>query len=160
MLFVIGNNPILNKILINMKNQFITLFFLALTSIAAIAQASPDKDVAMAVENLHKAILDGDKVALENVVSADLSYGHSSGLVEDKVAFVDALASGKNDFKTIEITDQVIKMVGKDLAIVRHKFKAELTVNGTVVTPNIGILLIWQKQKGQWKLLARQAFKL
>jgi hypothetical protein len=27
-------------------------------------------------------------------------------------------------------------------------------------TVNLGVLLVWQKQKGQWKLLARQAFKL
>jgi hypothetical protein len=38
--------------------------------------------------------------------------------------------------------------------------KAELLVNGTPVSPNIGVLQVWQKEKGKWKLIARQAYKI
>jgi hypothetical protein len=42
-----------------------------------------------------------DKAGLENMAAEELSYGHSSGLIEDKAAFVDDIVSGKSVFKTV-----------------------------------------------------------
>jgi ketosteroid isomerase-like protein len=123
------------------------------------AQSADEREVAAAVENLRKAMVDADKPALENIAAEELSYGHSNGLIQDKAAFVEAIASGKNDFKTIELSGQAITIAG-NTAIVRHVFHAEVVNNGTPGTAHIGILLVWQKQKGKWKLLARQAVKL
>jgi hypothetical protein len=111
-------------------------------------------------EFLRKAMLDGEKSSLDKIAAPELTYGHSSGTIEDKAAFIDALVSGRNDFVTIDLSEQSIKLVGNNLALVRHKLKAETNNGGTPGTANIGILLVFQKQQGQWKLLARQAFKL
>ena len=48
--------------------------------------------MAAAIESLRKAMVDADKSTLENLVATELSYGHSSGTMEDKAAFVDAIA--------------------------------------------------------------------
>ena len=125
----------------------------------AFAQSADEREVAAAVESLRKAMVDADKSALENLAAEELSYGHSNGLIQNKAEFVEAIASGKNDFKTIELSEQTIKIAG-NTAIVRHKFNAEVVNNGIPGTAHIGILLIWQKQQGKWKLLARQAVKL
>src|ERR1700712_4586729 len=82
------------------------------------AQSKDEKAVADAVEFLRKAMVDGDKASLEKITADDLSYGHSSGKVEDKTAFVQALASGANDFVSIDLTEQTIKVNG-NTAIVR-----------------------------------------
>ena len=130
-----------------------TLVFL-ITSLAN-AQSAEEKEVAIAVDNLRKGMLDGDKTLLEAAAAPELSYGHSSGTIEDKAAFVEAIASGKSDFTKIELTKQSIKIIG-GIALVRHELHGENS--GTPV--NIGVLLVWQKQKNQWRLIARQAFKL
>ena len=104
-------------------------------------------------------MLDGTKKDLENIAANELSYGHSNGLVENKAEFVEALASGKNDFVTINLAEQTIKLAG-NTAEVRHKLTGETNNGGQAGTVNLGVLLVWQKQQGQWKLLARQAFKL
>ena len=52
-----------------------------------------------------------------------------------------------------------IQIVGND-AIVRHMFTAENVAEGKTNAIKIGILMIWQKQGGRWKLLARQAYKV
>lgn len=142
----------------NMK-LLLTLALITIIS-AASAQSAGELEVSAAVESLRVAMLDGNKLALESLTASDLSYGHSGGNIEDKAAFVDAIVSGRNDFIKLELSAHSIKIVGKDLAIVRHNFKAEATANGAPITPNIGVLQVWQKQKGSWKLLARQAFKL
>ena len=134
------------------------LFSMALIS-STSAQSANEKEVAAAVESLREAMVEADKSALEDLAADEISYGHSNGLVQDKAAFVEAIASGKNLFKTIQLSDQTIKIAGS-AAIVRHTLNAEVVNNGTPGTAHIAVLLIWQKQKGKWKLLARQAVKL
>lgn len=126
-----------------------------------VAQAQSKDEIAVtnAVEALKKAMIDADKTALENLAADGLSYGHSSGKVEDKAEFVRAIVSGESDFVTIDLTEQTIKIVGNS-AIVRHKLFAKTNNKGQAGTANIAILLVWQKQKGRWKLLARQAVKI
>lgn len=122
---------------------------------ASIAQTADEKAVAAAVENLRKAMLDGDKGRLEALTAPELTYGHSSGTLEDKSQFVEALASGKSDFTSIDLTNQTIEVVG-NVALVRHELHGQ-SDTGAV---NIGILLVWKKDGKAWKLLARQAYKL
>lgn len=128
-------------------------------SSAVQAQSKEDNEVAAAVEALRKAMINANKASLENIAADELSYGHSSGKIEDKAEFVEALASGKSDFESIDLKDQSIKIAG-NTAIVRHKLSAKVNDNGKPGNVNLGVLLIWQKQQGQWKLLARQAYKL
>lgn len=118
-----------------------------------------EADVAKAVETLRQALLDGKKEALEKLAHENLSYGHSSGLIEDKAAFVDALVTGKSDFTSITLSDQVIKVTG-NTATVRHKLAGENINNGATAKLNLSVLLVFIKEKGEWKLLARQAVKI
>jgi hypothetical protein len=143
------------------KSLFIiSLGCLLSTGLLAQPKSSNDeKGVATAVEVLRKAMVDGDKKALESVAAEELSYGHSSGRVEDKASFVTSLTNGTSDFVSINIADQTIKITG-NTAIVRYKMTGDTNDNNKPGTVNLGVLLVWQKQKGQWKLLARQAFKL
>lgn len=126
---------------------------------AAIAQSKEETAVAAAIENLRKAMVDANKADLEKYTAADLSYGHSSGKIETKAEFVESLATGKSDFVTLELTDQTVKVVG-NTAIVRHTLSGSTNDNGRAGTVKLHVLTTWQKQGGQWKLLARQAVRL
>jgi ketosteroid isomerase-like protein len=123
------------------------------------AQSKEEKEVAAAVEVLRKAMVDGDEATLTKITAKELTYGHSSGTIEDQAAFVSALATGKSDFVKIDLEEQTVSMVG-DIALVRHKLMGDLKSNGNVSPVKLGVLLVWQKRQGEWKLLARQAFRL
>lgn len=115
--------------------------------------------VADAVIELTKAMLAADKVKLESLLADQLSYGHSSGLVQDKAAFVDAIVSKKTVYKSIELSKQTIVIAGND-AIVRHSWMSESgSGDDNWTISKLGVLQVWQKQGSAWKLLARQAFK-
>jgi len=122
-------------------------------------QSKDEAAVATAVEKLRQAMVDGNKEVLESITSDKLSYGHSSGLVENKTEFVDKLVSGKSDFVTIELKDQAISISGST-AIVRHKLDATTSDNGKPGEAHLSVLLIFQNDHKQWKLLARQAVKV
>ena len=120
-------------------------------------QTGKEGAVSAAVEALRKAMIAADKSVLEKLTAAELSYGHSSGRVETKAEFIEALASGKSGFSAIELTGQTVSVVDK-IAIVRHTFNATRRKQGDKV--KLFNLTIWMQQQDQWKLLARQAAKL
>ena len=132
----------------------------ALASVPALAQAGDSAAVAEAVSNLTKAMLAADKAKLEALTADQLSYGHSSGVVQTKAVFVDVIASKKTVYKSIELSNQTIAMAGNN-AIVRHNWVGESgPADGSKWSVSkIGILQVWQKQGSDWKLLARQAFQ-
>lgn len=138
-----------------MRKLNLLIAFLALSSTLSFAQSKKETAVADAVKQLTEALLSGDRESLAAIAADELTYGHSSGTIEDKAAFVEAVASGKTDFTKIDISDQTISVVGK-IALVRHKMSADLGE----VHVGLGILTVWAKQKGGWKLLARQAYRI
>ena len=113
--------------------------------------------VLAAVEAWRKAMIAADKSALEKLTTAELSYGHSSGRLENKAEFIEGITSGKSSFSTIELTEQTVNVVDK-IAIVRHLFNATRPKHGDKV--KLYNLTIWLQQQDQWKLVARQAAKL
>ena len=72
---------------------------------------------------------------------------------------MDQLLSGDFDFVSVSTADQTIDVSG-DTAVVRHILSIEGTNAGQPASVKIGILLIFQKEGGNWRLLARQAYKL
>jgi len=142
-----------------MKNLLFISAFLFALAFQSVAQSKDEEKVASRVEQLRKAMIDPDQKVLESLVMPLLSYGHSSGALDDKAVFVDKLVSGKSDFVSIDFTDQTISVSGK-VAIVRHTLSAVTNDNNKPGQVKIKVLLIWQKEKGDWKLLARQAVKI
>ncbi|MEO5890989.1 MAG: nuclear transport factor 2 family protein [Ferruginibacter sp.] len=129
-----------------------------LISASSFSQQSDEINLAALVENFRKAMVDADTKTLADMTAGQLSYGHSSGLVEDKAAFVDEFVTGQTVFKSIILSDQTIKISG-DVAIVRHRLTGDTNNKNVPGKVDIFVLMIWQKQSGQWKLLARQAVK-
>jgi hypothetical protein len=143
---------------------------LALSSLAisALALATPvlaasadEEAVAKKVEAFRLAQIAADPKALGALCWDDLSYSHSSGKVEDKATFIANATDGKSKFLSIEYKDPTIKVVGP-AAIVRFHWIAEqeMAADGKKVPTNLHILMNWQKQGDEWKLLSRAATKL
>jgi ketosteroid isomerase-like protein len=139
--------------------KIILSFLILLFGIHSFAQTKTETQVAAATEQLRKAMVDGDRTTLENLAAEQLSYGHSGGHIDNKKEFVEKIASGNSDFLSIELSEQTISVSGKT-AIVRHILTAKTHDKGKDPADiKLRIILVWQKQGGQWKLLARQAVK-
>lgn len=128
-------------------------------AVISVAQTKDEQQLSAAADTLIQAIIRADKPVLESLVADDLSYGHSSGKVESKTQFVDAVVNGSFDYLSGSTSAQTISITNKT-GIVRHVFTFQYNNKGETGEMKIGVLLVWQKQKGKWKLLARQAFKL
>ena len=140
-----------------MKKIIIVICSLSIV-LSITAQTKEEAGVGSAVEKLNKAMVNADKNELDALVSGALSYGHSSGLVEDKKAFIEKIVSGKSDFVSIILSEQTIHVQGKT-AIVRHILKAQTNDGGKPGEVQLKVLQVWQKEGKSWKLMARQAVK-
>ena len=139
-----------------MKPFLITLFLFI--SLSGFAQT--ESEVKDAVMQLGAAMLEENVDKLKALTSANLNYGHSSGAIENQEQFLAVFASKNSDYQTWDIYDLEISQPQKNLAIVRHKVKGTIVSNGNTNNLQIGLLMVWTKEKGTWKLLARQAFRL
>ena len=142
-----------------MKKIVFSLLLITIISVITNAQSKQEKAVMVAVEQLRKGMIDADKAILEKLVTDKLSYGHSGGHIDDKKEFVEKIVSGKSDFVSIDLSEQTVSVSGTT-AVVRHILKAKTNDGGKPADVHLRVLLIWQKQGGHWKLLARQAVKL
>jgi ketosteroid isomerase-like protein len=143
-----------------MMKLFLSLLVLCFVSTTLLlAQTADEKAVAAAVEKFRQAMVASDKATLENMSSEALSYGHSNALVEDRAAFLEQFVTGQTDFVNITLSNQTIKIVG-NAAVVRHRLVGDTNNNKVPGTVDLIVLMVWEKQKGEWKLLARQAVKL
>jgi hypothetical protein len=127
-------------------------------SSAAVAESADEVAVAQAVEALRKAIFGQEKPQLEALCAEQLSYGHSDGRVENKAQFINGVMTRKAILKSLTLSDHTIAIVGV-AAIARHTWASESETDGKLTSTKIGVLQVWQKQDGAWKLLARQSVR-
>jgi ketosteroid isomerase-like protein len=138
-----------------------TLAFGASGLLSDTAAAADDAAaVAEAVEAYRKAILAQDKAQLEKLAAEQLSYGHSSAVVQTKAEFVNGVMTRKATLKLLEFPDVKVVGIAGNAAIVRHTWHSESELNGKPQSIRLGVLMVWQKQDDDWKLLARQGYKL
>ena len=118
------------------------------------------EEVQQAVLIFNKAMIDPTVELMKGLCAEELTYGHSSGLIQNKAEFIDDIVNGPFDFISLEAPEQTIHISG-NTAIVRHIFLAKGTNAGEPVDVRIGNMQVYQKDKdGKLKLLARQAYKL
>lgn len=125
------------------------------------AQSSKENAVWSRVEALNKAIFQTkDSAALDDLVSKKLTYGHSGGNLEDKPTMIHNAVINQTVYKN-PVTERLsIIFVDDDVAVLRHIFRATQIEKGTESSLNLGILQVWCKEKGRWKIVARQAVKV
>jgi ketosteroid isomerase-like protein len=128
---------------------------------AAHAMTADEEAVAKRLEAFRAAQFAADAKVLDELTAAELSYSHSDAHIEDKATFIKNATAGKSKFLSLEYKDPSIRVVG-DAAIVRFHWVAESESipEGKKSSTNLAILMNWQKQGGDWKLLSRASTKL
>ncbi len=128
--------------------------------VPAFAGADDDA-VAKNLEAFRTAQVAANAEGLASLCAAELSYSHSDGRVEDKAAFIAGATNGKSKWLSLAYKDPTIRVVGTS-AIVRFHWlgEQEAVADGKKSATNLHILMNWQKQGADWKLLSRSSTKL
>jgi len=129
--------------------------------VPAFAGSADEEAVARNVEAFRAAQVAADAKAFDALCAPELSYSHSDGRVEDKAVFIANATNGKSKWLSLKYEDPKIRVVG-DAAIVRFHWlgEQESLADGKKSSTNLHILMNWQKQGTDWKLLTRASTKL
>lgn len=144
-----------------MKKQF-AMFMLTMVCLSCTNRGEDNSALAVekAVEVFRQTMLHPNQLKFEELTSPLLTYGHSSGLIEDQATCITSMVSGKFKFLRIDIINQTVDVEG-NTAIVRHEFKADTHDEGKDPgTVKLNVLQVWHKLDDHWRLLARQAVKV
>lgn len=132
-----------------------TALTLLLCLIPAFAADVP-ADLSKALDTWKTAMLKGDAATLNRIYHDDLSYTHSSALVENKQEAIAAATRVGNLTKAIELRDTSARVYG-NTALLRAKGNIT-SADGTL--NKLELLMVWLKSGQSWQLVARQATKL
>jgi len=137
------------------------LAFGLLGAVPAFAASADDDAVAKNVEAFRAAQIALDAKALDALCADELSYSHSDARIEDKATFIaNATANRKTKFVSLAYEGLKIRVVGP-AAIVRFSWVSESEdTQGKKSGTKLLVLMNWQKQGADWKLLSRAATKL
>ena len=124
----------------------------------ALAESGDEEAVKKAVADMRTAYLKQDKAALESMSLPQLTYSHSDGRIEDKAQFIKGVMDRKATVKSLEYPELTVAVAG-DTAIVRHLWVSESELDGKVTNTRIGVMQVYKKQDGGWKLLARSSYR-
>jgi Domain of unknown function (DUF4440) len=141
------------------KSKFLALAAMFLLPGLGFGQTGNLAKLQQQIEALRLVLIDPDAEKFDGLLMENLTYGHSSGKIEDKKTFLENLLNGNFNFEEITLSEQKIT-VEKKTAVVRHKLSAKTNDKGKGPgETNLHVLTIWVKSGKTWKLLARQAVK-
>lgn len=138
----------------------ITFLFIVGFAVAN-AQSKDEKELTEKTYLLsHTVFGTKDSLTLENLLAKTLTYGHSHGNLQTREEMIKGVTHNQSDYTDTAVSN--IKVLIEDkTAIVRYLFKAkENKKDGTVTDLNFSMMLVWVKEKGEWKLMGRQAVSI
>jgi hypothetical protein len=141
------------------KNIFILLLILPFALNIKAQTDDAKMQVLMKMQTLKTVLLSKDSAGLSALLSDDVTYGHSTGVIQTKSQLIRSMLNGEQDYKSIEPSDINIRIYD-NTGVVTVKLKINVVNNGKPLDVNLTAVLIWIKMNGDWKLVARQAVKL
>ena len=137
------------------------LLFIMMVALTAFPQSGAEQKVWARAEALTNAIFDKrDSLALLDLVSDKVTYGHSGGAIEDKPTMVHKAMVSKTTYRNQQFEKLSIQVQDKT-AVLRHNFRAiSIDENGKETQLDLGILQVWKKEGNKWRIWARQAVKI
>jgi ketosteroid isomerase-like protein len=137
------------------------LIVLLLAGVAVLPAAPPDakaeKEVMAAMNAWKQAVVKKDRPALEKIYHPDLSYGHSSGLVENKEQAIQHIVGSKGSYEEVDLADMSFRTYG-NIALVSGKVTIhERGADGKMQIIPLSVLHVWIKGPQGWQMVGRQS---
>jgi hypothetical protein len=141
-----------------MKTVLIPLLSLLCLALAPLRAADDTRtaNVKAADDDRVAAVLAGARARLTAILSDELHYAHSSGAVDTKTSYIEALTSGKTKYTAWNYEERNFTFPRPGVALMTGR--AKVTVgSGEMV---LGFLGVYREEDGKWRFLAWQSCKL
>lgn len=156
-----------------MKSKLLALFALGFVSLAPLHAADtkpPTPENVASTSNVLAAltaadaerlaaIKAGDRDRLNAIYSDDLRYAHSSGKIDTKASYVEALVSKAAVYESYDYKERTFTVISPGVVLMTGRLVAKLTQGGKPTDLDLNFLGVWRDENGHWRFLAWQSCK-
>lgn len=103
------------------------------------------------------ATMAGDHARLNAVLSDELRYAHSSGLVDSKTSFIAALSNGKIVYESFEYLKRDFLPAAPGVVLMTGRVLIHVVIDNKKIAVDLNFLSVWRQEKGHWRFLAWQS---
>jgi hypothetical protein len=103
-----------------------------------------------------QAWFDKDAATIDHLMADDYIYIGPNGLILDREATLAVIRNPSYRLDHGSRTEVVIRAVGSDAALVRHRWQGAGSFEGTFFTDDQRGVMFWEKQAGQWRVVMEQ----
>lgn len=114
--------------------------------------ADAEQAVLAAHEQRRLATLAPDVAALDSIMTADLTFTHANGVEESKEVFLDALRTGRLQYRSITDEERRVRVHG-DAAVVSGRVHLVVTASGSLVDIRVQFTELWTHEDGRWRMV-------
>ena len=107
-------------------------------------------------ERWFQAWLEKDAATVERLAAEDYLYVAPGGLLLDRQAILAIIRSPSYRLDRGTRTEVVVRAVGRDAALVRHRYQGAGSFEGTPFTDDHRCVMVWERQAGGWRLVMEQ----
>jgi ketosteroid isomerase-like protein len=105
------------------------------------------------------AVVGKDWAALEQIISPEMIYCHSSGQLDTAEVYMNTLRSGASDYQVIDISTISAKLFG-DTAVVNARANFRVLVTDNLINNSLAYTHVYKKIDGNWRMISHQAARL
>jgi uncharacterized protein (TIGR02246 family) len=107
-------------------------------------------------ERWFQAWLEKDAATVERLTAEDYLYVAPNGLVLDRQAILAVIRSPSYRLDRGTRTEVVVRAVGQEAAVVRHRYQGAGSFEGASFTDDQRCVMVWEKHAGEWRLVMEQ----
>ena len=107
-------------------------------------------------ERWNQAWLEKDAATVERLMAQDYLYVAPNGLTLDRQAILAIIRSPSYRLDRATRTEVVVRPLGLEAAVVRHRSRAAGSFEGTSFTDDHRCVMVCEKQAGQWRIVLEQ----
>jgi hypothetical protein len=133
---------------------------ICLVSLISFAEEAPLAAVQTADDARVAAMKSPDRDKLSAIFSDELRYAHSSGVVDTKTSFIEALLKGSTKYLAIDYVERQFTFPAPGIALMTGSAKLKIGLETGPIEPTLAFLAVWRLEGGQWHFLAWQSCKL
>ena len=138
----------------------IAIAVLPVASIHAQTKSAGDADEVKRLEQQRvEALVRGDIKTLEQMLSDDLTYTHSTGRVDTKAEFIGALTSGAVRYHQMDHSD-VQARAYNNTVVLTGRSAVRIRAASDEISFQLRFINIYVKRNGRWQMVAWQSTRL
>ena len=131
------------------------------TAVPKVDQVPKSAEPALEADKLRRAaMISADIEKISTLVTDDLVYTHSSGKVDDKKSFLDAIRSGSLDYEKIEPRNTVVRAKGGTVVVTGLVSITVKAPDGLKSFDARFTAVHMRNKEGNWQLMAWQTTRL